>query len=60
MPRYIGNLSENSKEILSMNVRGLLWLRLVWRDWQLDGRIFFMPSYFRNLSENGKEIGYLA
>ncbi len=51
MPRFVRNLSENGKEILSMKVSGLVW----W-DWQLDGRIFFMPRFVRNLSENGKEI----
>jgi hypothetical protein len=39
-----------------MKVGGYIWLGLVWLDWQLDGRIFFMPRSVRNLSENGKEI----
>ena len=49
MPRFVRNLSENGKEILSMKVSGLVWLGL-------DGRIFFVPRFLRNLSENGKEV----
>jgi hypothetical protein len=26
-----------------MKASGLVWLGLVWWDWQLDGKIFFMP-----------------
>ncbi len=50
------SVRENGKVTLSMKVSGLVWLGLVWWDWQLDGRIFFMPRFVRNLSENGKEI----
>jgi hypothetical protein len=45
MPRHIRNLSENGKEILSMKVRGLVWIGVVWCDWQLDGCIFFAPRF---------------
>ncbi len=32
------SVRENGKEIL-------VWIALVWWDWQLDGRIFFMPRF---------------